>query len=33
MKKTWRQKLEGHKIIARGKTYQVADWERYLFRL
>jgi alkylated DNA nucleotide flippase Atl1 len=24
---------EGHEIIARGKTYQVADWERHLFRL
>jgi len=23
---------EGHKIIARGKKYQVAEWEKYLWR-
>lgn len=23
---------EGHKIVARGKKYQVADWKKYLWR-
>jgi hypothetical protein len=39
MKKTWAEKLEahrrllekeGHKIIRRGKKYQVADFEKRL---